>query len=157
MKQNSALCTFAMLWSSSTDVTGHLLDEMSGGGNKGLFGLATDCLCSAVRSTAARMPGGRKIRGQESSNTMGAALIGMIWTVLAWDEHGLQFAGLRPVPRSYYIIIGRPDEHLWAEVCDKEIKKLLDVGTFSIVDENDIPPGHKCINCCMSFKIKNHC
>ena len=40
------------------------------------------------------------------------------------------------------------------EACDKEIKKLFEMGTFSIVDETDIPPGHKSINCCMSFKIK---
>ena len=40
------------------------------------------------------------------------------------------------------------------EACDKEIKKLFDMGTFSIVDEKNIPPGHKSINCCMSFKIK---
>jgi len=50
------------------------------------------------------------------------------------DEHGQQFAGLRPVPRSYYDIKGRPDEHLRAEACDKEIKKLFDMGAFSIVD-----------------------
>ena len=81
------------------------------GENKGLLGLATDRLCSAVRSTAARMPGD-KIRRQESSNTMGAALIGMIWTAMACDEHGQQFAGLRAVARSYYVIKGRPDEHL---------------------------------------------
>jgi len=37
---------------------------------------------------------------------------------------------------------------------DKEIKKLFEMGTFSIVDENDIPPVHKSINCRMSFKIK---
>jgi hypothetical protein len=41
-----------------------------------------------------------------------------------------------------------------SSACDKEIKKLFEMGTFSIVDENDIPPGHKSINCCMSFKIK---
>ena len=40
------------------------------------------------------------------------------------------------------------------EACDKEIKKLFEMGTFSIVDETDIPPGRKSINCCMSFKIK---
>jgi len=28
------------------------------------------------------------------------------------------------------------------------------MGTFSIVDESDIAPGNKCINCCVSFKIK---
>ena len=56
--------------------------------------------------------------------------------------------------RSYYDIKGRPDEHIWMEACDKEIKKLFEMGTFSIVDETDIPPGHKSINCCMSFKIK---
>ena len=55
--------------------------------NKGLFGLAADCLCSVVRSTAATMPGG-KIRKQASFNTMGAAVIGMIYTAIACDEHG---------------------------------------------------------------------
>jgi len=92
------------------------LDEMFGDKTRGIFGLATDRLCSAVRNTAARMPGG-KIRRQESSDTMGAAMMGMIW---------------RPVPRSYYDIKGRPDEHLWMEACDKEIKKLSEMGTFSI-------------------------
>jgi len=129
------------------------LDEMFGGKTRGLFGLATDCLCSAVRNTAARMPGG-KIMRQESSNTIGAVMIGMIWTVMACDEHDQQLAGMRPVPRSYYDMKGRPDEHLWMEACDKEIKKLFEMGTFTIVDESDIPHGHKSINCCMSFKIK---
>ena len=81
-------------------------------------------------------------------------MIGMIWTAMACDEHDQQLAGMRPVPRSYYDIKGRPDEHLWMEACDKEIKKLFEMGTFSIVDESDIPPGNKCINCCMFFKIK---
>jgi len=74
------------------------------------------------------MPGS-KIRRQENSNTMGAAMIGMIWTAMTCDEHGQQFAGMRPVPRSD--IIGRPNEHLVAEACDKEITKLFDMGTFS--------------------------
>jgi hypothetical protein len=59
------------------------LDEIFGGKTRGLIGLATDRLCSAVRNTAARMPGG-KIRRQESSDTIGAAMIDMIWTA-----HGL--------------------------------------------------------------------
>jgi len=129
------------------------LDEMFGDKTRDIFGLATDRLCSAVRNTAARMPGG-KIRRQESSNTIGAAMIGMIWTTMVCDVLGQQLAGMRPVPRTYYHIKGRPDEHLWIEACDKEIKKLFEMGTFSIVDESDIPPGHKSIICCMSFKIK---
>ena len=40
------------------------------------------------------------------------------------------------------------------EACDKEIKKLFEMGTFSIIDENDIPPGHKSINCCMSSRSR---
>jgi len=79
------------------------LDAMFGDKTRGLFGLATDRLCSAVRNTAARMPGG-KIRRQESSNTIGTAMIGMIWTAMACDEHDQQLAGMRPVPRSYYDI-----------------------------------------------------
>ena len=77
-------------------------------------------------ATAARMSGG-KIRRQESSDTVSAAMIGMIWTAMACDEHNQQqqLAGMRPVPRSCYDIKGRPDEHLWMEACDKEIKKLF--------------------------------
>jgi len=106
-----------------------------------------------VRKAVTRMPGS-KIRRQESSNTIGAAMIGMIWTAIACDEHGQQLAGVRPVPRSDYDIKGRPDEHLWMEACDKEIKTLFEMGTFSIVHEDEFPPGHKSINSCMSFKIK---
>jgi len=108
-----------------------------------------------VRNTATRMPGG-KIRRQESSNTTGTAMIGMIWTSMACDEQGQQLAGMRPVPRSYYDIKGRHDEHLWMEACDKEIKKLFEMDAFSIVDESEIPPGQYSINCCMSFKIKKN-
>ena len=87
---------------------------------RGLIGLATDRLCSAMRNTAARMPWG-KIRRQESTDTIGAAMIGMIWTAMACDEHDQQLAGMRLVPRSHYDIKGRPDDHLWMEACDKEI------------------------------------
>ena len=45
-----------------------------------------------------------------------------------------QLAGMWPVPRRYYDIKGRPDEHLWVKASDKEIKKLFEMGTFSIVD-----------------------
>jgi len=99
------------------------------------------------------MPGG-KIRRQESSNTIGAAMTGMIWTAMACEEHGQQLEGMHPVPRSYYDIKDRPDKHLWVEVCDKEINTLFEMGTCSIVNESDIPPGHKSIDCCMLFKIK---
>jgi len=68
-------------------------------------------------------------------------MIGMIWTAMACDEHGQQLAGIRSVPRSYYDMKGRPDEHLWMEACDKEIKKLLEMGTFSIVDEVTFHPA----------------
>jgi len=42
---------------------------------------------------------------------------------------------------SYYDIKGRPDKHLWVEVCDK-------------VSWEDVYLVHKSIDCCMSFKIK---
>jgi len=42
---------------------------------------------------------------------------------------------------SYYDIKGRPDKHLWVEVCDK-------------VSWEDVYLGHKNIDCCISFKIK---
>ena len=40
------------------------------------------------------------------------------------------------------------------EACDKEIKKLFEMGTFSIMDVDDISPEHKSIDCCMSFMIE---
>ena len=83
-----------------------------------------------------------------------AAMIGMIWTAMAYDEHGQQFAEMRSAPRCYYDIKSRPDENLWVEAFDKEIRKLFKMGTFSIVDESEIPHGHTNISCCMSFKIK---
>ena len=119
---------------------GHkILDEMFGGKTRGLVGLVNNQVRSAVRKAATRMPG-VKIRRHESFITTGAAMKGMIWCAIACDEHGQQLAGMRPVPRSNSDIKGRPDEHLCVEACDKEIKKLFEMGTFSIVDENDIPP-----------------
>jgi len=75
------------------------LDEMFGGKTRGLAGLATDRLRSAVRKASTKMPG-VKIRRHESFITTGAAMMGMIWTAIACDEHGQQLAGMRPVPRN---------------------------------------------------------
>jgi len=41
-----------------------------------------------------------------------------------------QLAGMWPVPCRYYDIKGRPDEHLWVEASDKEVKKLFEMGIF---------------------------
>ena len=59
------------------------------------------------------------------TDTIGAVMIGMIWTAMSCVEHDQQLAGMRPVSRSYYDIKGRPDEHLWMEARDKEIKNCL--------------------------------
>ena len=56
------------------------LDEMFGDKTRGLLGLATDRLSSAVRNTAARR--------QESSNTIGAAMIGPPWLVTSMASSG---------------------------------------------------------------------
>ena len=55
------------------------LDEMFGDKTRGLAGLATDRLRSAVRKASTKMPG-VKIRRHESFITTGAAMMGMIWT-----------------------------------------------------------------------------
>jgi len=75
---------------------------MFGGGTRGLMGLAADRLRSAVRNTAIKMSGG-KIRRQDSSCKICPAIIGMIWTAIAYDEHSQQLAGMCPVPRNYLI------------------------------------------------------
>jgi len=48
--------------------------------------------------------------------------------------HIQQLARMWPVPCRYYDIKGRPDGHLWVKACDKEIKKLFEMGTLAIVD-----------------------
>ncbi len=58
------------------------------------------------------------------------------------------------MPRSIYDIKGRPDADLWMSACDKEITKLLEMGTFEIVNTEDIPAGNKVMDMCVSFKIK---
>jgi hypothetical protein len=90
----------------------------------------------------------------ESAATLEAAMLGMIFTAIACDEYGQQHAGVRPTPRSFYDIKGRPDEKIWMQACDKEIKKLFDMGTFTIIDTCDMPSGSKEIDCCFSSKIK---
>jgi len=42
------------------------------------------------------------------------------------------------------------------EAYDKEIKKVFEMGVFSImyVPVDRIPPEHKSIDCCMSFMVK---
>jgi len=84
------------------------LGEMFAGKTRGLVGLVNDQVWSSVRKAATRMPG-VKIRRHKSFITTGAAMMGMIWTAIACDEHGLQLAGMRPVPRSNSDIKGRPD------------------------------------------------
>ena len=97
---------FATPWSSSMEATGLLMRCLEA--RPGAYLGYTDRLCSAVRRTVARMPGG-KIRRQESSNTMGAAMIGMIWTAKACDEHGQQFAGMPGVPYPAVTMISKAD------------------------------------------------
>ena len=67
------------------------LDEMFGGKARGLVGLATDQIRSSERKAATKMPG-VKIRRHESFITTGAAMMCMIWTAIACDEHGQQLA-----------------------------------------------------------------
>ena len=85
-------------------------------------------------------------------------VIGMAFTALicdgAFDDQKKSYAGFRPVPRSIYDIKGRPDADLWMSVCDKEVSKLLEMGTFEIVNTEDIPAGHKVMDMCVSFKLK---
>jgi hypothetical protein len=85
-------------------------------------------------------------------------LIGMAFSALICDgmldDENKPYAGVRPVPRSIYDIKGRPDADLWMNACDKEVTKLLEMGTFEIVNTEDIPAGHKVMDMCVSFKIK---
>ncbi len=71
-----------------------------------------------------------------------------------FDDERKSYAGIRPVPKSIYDIKGRSDADLWMSACDKEVTKLLEMGTFEIVNTEDIPAGHKVMDMCVSFKIK---
>ena len=81
---------------------GHkILDEMFGGKTRGLAGLATDHLRSAVQKASTKMPC-VKIRRHESFITTGAAMMGMIWTAIscrrAWS------AACRNAPRTSQLL-----------------------------------------------------
>ena len=98
---------------------------------RGLIGFATVYFSSAVRSTTAKMPSVNKIRRMESSSTLEAAMIRMVWTAITCDEYGQQLAaGVRPVPRRYYDIKGRPDQHVWMEAFVWRLRSSLILAHF---------------------------
>jgi hypothetical protein len=83
----------------------------------------------------------------ESRSSSPSMLIGMSFSALICDgmidDEKKTYAGMRPVSRSIYDIKGRPDADLWMNACDKEVTKLLEMGTFEIVNTEDIPAGNK--------------
>ena len=66
----------------------------------------------------------------------------MAWAAAICEEGSYEYVGVRPVPRSYFDIAGRPDAEAWYRACDVELDKLFSMGTFDIVDEAGIPQGH---------------
>ena len=78
----------------------------------------------------------------------------MAWAAAICDEDGHQYAGVRPVPRSYFDIAGRPDAEVWYEAFNTELAKLFDFGTFDLVDSSTVPAGCKVMDTCCSFKRK---
>ena len=101
---------------------------------------------------------GKRLQRIESRVSSPSLIIGMAFSAMicdgAFDDESKSYAGIRPVPRSIYDIKGRPDADLWMSACDKEVDKLLEMGTFEIVNTEDIPAGHKIMDMCVSFKIK---
>jgi hypothetical protein len=90
---------------------------------------------------------GKNLSRVESRLCSPTILIGMAFSVLICDgmldDEKKTYAGMRPVPRSIYDIRGRPDADLWMNACDKEVTKLLEMGTFEIVNTEDIPTGNR--------------
>ena len=132
---------------------GRTLEEMflPDPGSMSMFAAGCKRAIGAIRG---KLHGASRIARHESASTLEAAMIGMVCTAAACDEFEQQHAGIRPTPRSFYDIKGRPDEKVWMQACDKEIKKLFDMGTFTIIDSSDMPSGSKEIDCCFSSKIK---
>ena len=101
---------------------------------------------------------GKNLSRVESRICSPSMLVGMTFSALICDglldDEKKTYAGVRPVPRSIYDIRGRPDADLWMNACDKEVTKLLEMGTFEIVNTEDIPAGNKVMDMCVSFKIK---
>ena len=117
-------------------------------------------LISSIKSRADFIYGnlGKSLLRVESRSCSPSMLIGMAFSAMICDgmldDEKKPYAGVRPVPRSIYDIKGRPDADLWMNACDKEVTKLLEMGTFEIVNTEDIPAGHKVMDMCVSFKIK---
>ena len=101
---------------------------------------------------------GKRLQRIESRVSSPSLIIGMVFSAMicdgAFDDESKSYACIRPVPRSIYDIKGRPDADLWMSACDKEVDKLLEMVTFEIVNTEDIPAGHKVMDMCVSFKIK---
>ena len=72
----------------------------------------------------------------------------------AFDDEKKSYADIKPMSRSIYDIKARPDADLWMSVCGKEVTKILEMGIFEIVNTEDIPAGHKVMDMCVSFKLK---
>ena len=95
-----------------------------------------------------------KLKRVEAKETSECAGIGMAWAAAICEEGQHEFAGVRPVPRSYFDIAGRPDAEAWYRACDVELDKLFSMGTFDIVDEAGMPSGTRIMDTCFSFKRK---
>ena len=89
---------------------------------------------------------GNKLQRVESRICSPSLVIGMAFTTLicdgVFDDEKKSYTDIRPVTRSIHDIKGRPDVDLWMSVCDKEVTKLLEMGTFDVVNTEDIPGGH---------------
>ena len=105
-------------------------------------------LISSMKSRADFIYGnmGKNLSRVESRICSPSMLIGMTFSALICDglldDEKKTYAGVRPVPRSIYDIRCRPDADLWMNACDREVTKLLEMGTFEIVNTEDIPAGN---------------
>ena len=93
--------------------------------------------------------------GQTYSLSM---IVGMTFSVMicdgVFDDEKRTYVGMRTVTRSIYDIRDRSDTDQWMSSCDKEVTNLMEMGTFEIVNTEDIHVGHKVMDMSVSFKIK---
>jgi hypothetical protein len=92
----------------------------------------------AMNVIRGKLPGANKIARYESAPTLEAAMIGIVFTAVACDEFGQQYAGIRLTPRSFYAIKGRLDEKVWihcaVEDCSLQVRAPARAGSRQCAD-----------------------
>ena len=69
--------------------------------------------------------------------------------------HTLEMGDL-VIPRTYQQALASPEASYWREAINKELRALLDIGTFEFLRLQDLPPHANILRCHMLFTVKRN-